>query len=222
MNVYYYENQLNSYSYPQQIQTSVPINTNAITLPVTLANGMLNPNNPFAAIGQPALINYAFGDEPFSSTYDDHVIRGTAGVKGKLFGFSYETDVTIAHNSLDTVNRGYINYDQLIGDINSGAYSFVNPLSNSAATLAALSPALTKTSTSDLDTFDIHATRDLFQLPGGPLGAGGGRAAPLRGDQRSGSELHQRRWHADQQHGAGARLGEHVGAPLRRSLLLRS
>ena len=169
VNVYYYENQINTYSYPQQIQTSVPINTNSITLPVTLANGMLNPNNPFAAIGQPALINYAFGDEPFSSTFDDHVIRGTAGVKGKLFGFSYETDVTIAHNSLDTVNRGYINYDQLTSDINTGAYSFINPASNSAATLAALSPELSKVSTSDLDTFDIHATRDLYQLPGGPL-----------------------------------------------------
>ena len=169
VNVYYYENQINTYSFPQQIQTSVPINTNGIVLPVTLSNGMLNPNNPFAAAGQPALINYAFGDEPFSSTYDDHVIRGTAGVKGKLFGFNYETDVTIAHNSLDTVNRGYINYDQLIGDINTGAYSFINPGSNSAATLGALSPALIKTSTSDLDTLDIQATRDLYELPGGPL-----------------------------------------------------
>jgi iron complex outermembrane recepter protein len=167
VNVYYYENKLNTYGAPQQIQTSVPINTNAITLPVMLANGQLNPNNPFAAAGQPALINYAFGDIPFTSTYDDHVIRGTFGVKGDLFGFNYETDVTIAHNSLDTVNRGYINYDQLMSDINTGAYSFINPASNSAATLAALSPALAKTSTSDLDTFDFHATRNLFELPGG-------------------------------------------------------
>ena len=169
MDVYYYENKLNVYGAPQQIQTSVPINTNAITLPVTLNNGTLNPNNPFAAIGQPALINYAFGDEPFSSTYDDHVIRGTFGLKGNLFGFDYEGDVTIAHNSLDTINRGYINYDQLNDDINDGAYSFINPASNSAAVLAALSPALSKTSTSDLDTLDFHATRKLFELPGGPL-----------------------------------------------------
>ena len=169
LNVYYFENKLNTYSFPQQIQTSVPINTNAITLPVTLANGQLNPNNPFAAIGQPALINYAFGDEPFSSTFDDHVVRGTFGLKGGLFGFKYETDVTIAHNSLDTVNRGYINYDQLMSDINDGSYSFINPSSNSAQVLSALAPPLSKTSTSDLDTFDIQATRSLYQLPGGPL-----------------------------------------------------
>jgi iron complex outermembrane recepter protein len=169
VDVYYYENKLNTYAPPQQIETSVPINTNAITLPALLTNGQLNPNNPFAAQGQAALINYAFGDIPFSSTYDDHVIRGTFGVKGDLFGFNYETDVTIAHNSLNTVNRGYINYDQLIGDINDGSYSFINPASNSAATLAALSPALAKVSTSDLDSFDFHATRNLFQLPGGPL-----------------------------------------------------
>ena len=133
---------------------------------------MLNPNNPFAAAGQPALINYAFGDEPFSSTFDDHVIRGTFGVKGDLLGFSYETDVTIAHNQLDTTNRGYINYDQLTADINDGGYSFINPASNSAATLSALSPALAKISTSDLDTFDVHLTRSLFQLPGGPVAFG--------------------------------------------------
>ena len=174
VNVYYFENKLNTYAGPMQIQTSVPINTNGITLPVTLANGQLNPNNPFAAAGQPALINYAFGDVPNNSTFDNHVIRGTLGLKGTLFGFRYETDVTVAHSSLDTVNRGFINYDALTSDIATGAYSFINPASNTPAVLAALSPALTKTSTSDLDTFDFQATRQLFQLPGGPLSFGFG------------------------------------------------
>jgi iron complex outermembrane receptor protein len=169
MNVYYYDNKINVYNSPLQIQSSAPINTNGIALPPTLSNGALNPNNPFAASGQYALLNYAFGDIPFNSTYDDRVIRGSTGFSGDLDGFHYSASVTIAHNSLDTTLNGYVNYDNLISDINTGAYSFVNPASNSAAVLAALAPALAKTSVSDLDSFDINISRDLYQLPGGPL-----------------------------------------------------
>jgi iron complex outermembrane receptor protein len=169
VNVYYYENKTNVNLPVQQIQTGVPINTNGIALPPLLSNGALNPNNPFAASGQYALLNYAFGDIPFENTLDNHVIRGTAGMKGEVLGFTYEADVTIAHSSVNTVTNGYINYDQLISDINTGAYSFINPASNSTAVLNALSPTLAKVSTSDLDTFDIHLSRNLFQLPGGPV-----------------------------------------------------
>jgi len=52
---------------PAQIQNNSPINTNAIALPATLPGGGLNPNDPFAADGEAALINYAFGDIPPSS-----------------------------------------------------------------------------------------------------------------------------------------------------------
>jgi iron complex outermembrane recepter protein len=167
--VYYYQNKISINGGPPQIQASAPINTNGIALPPTLTSGALNPNNPFAAAGQYALLNYAFGDIPSENTLDNHVVRGSAGIKGDLLGFNYEADLTIAHSSLNTVNHGFINYDQLITDINSGAYSFINPASNTADVLSALSPALSKVSTSDLDTFDIHLSRDIYQLPGGPL-----------------------------------------------------
>ena len=182
VNVYYYENFLAVNSTPQQLQSSAPLNTNGIALPPTITvNGVteLNPNDPFVngltlaqaerSTNRYALLNYAFGDLPNETTLDNHVVRGVAGVKGSLFGFDYEADATIAHSGVDTVDRGLVNYDQLLTDINNGAYSFINPASNSASTLAALSPALSKTSTSDLDSLDLHVSRNLYQLPGGPL-----------------------------------------------------
>ncbi|MGC1304804.1 MAG: TonB-dependent receptor [Caulobacteraceae bacterium] len=167
--VYYSENKTSINAAPSQIQSGSPINTNGIALPPTLSNGALNPNNPFAASSQYALLNYAFGDIPSENTLDNHLVRGVAGVKGEELGWSYEADLTLAHSSLNTVNRGLIDFDQLQSDINTGAYSFVNPASNTAATLAALSPASTKISTSDMDSFDFHASREVYTLPGGPL-----------------------------------------------------
>ena len=169
VDVIFSENKVSINEVPPQIQAGAPINTNNITLPAFLANGTVNPNNPF---GTPEQINYLFGDIPGEATEDDHVIRGVAGVKGDLFGFNYEGDVTIAHQSLDTINRDFVNYGALQADISDGAYSFVNPASNTAAVINGLAPALEKTSTTDLDSLDLHATRDLYQLPGGPLSLG--------------------------------------------------
>ena len=58
----YYQNQTVVDQAPLQIQTGTPNNTNNIALPALLPNGELNPNDPFAALGEAALINYAFGD----------------------------------------------------------------------------------------------------------------------------------------------------------------
>ena len=154
---------------PQQIQSSTPNNLNAVTLPALLSNGQLNPNDPFAAQGQDALINYAFGDIPSQLTETNRVYRITTGVRGSLAGWDYGASVNINRSSLETRDSGYVLYSQLIGDINSGAYSFINPDSNSAATRGALSPTISKTSTTDLDSLDVHVTRPIYTLPGGPL-----------------------------------------------------
>ena len=44
----------------------------------------------------------------------------------------------MAHTWLDSTDAGYLNYNQLIADINDGAYSFVNPSSNTNAVRSAL------------------------------------------------------------------------------------
>lgn len=146
---------------PQQIQNATPNNTDNITLPVG------NPSNPFAA---PALINYAFGDIPDGTNYDNHNLRVVGDVAGRTAGWSWDAAVVLNHTWLNTFQFGLINYDALVNAIANGTYNFADPSANTAATRALLAPGYAKTSTSDLDTLDLSANRDLFDLPGGTAG----------------------------------------------------
>ena len=166
----YFQNQTKVPGAYAQIQTSTPTNTNSIALPPVLANGQLNPNNPFAAQGQYALINYAFGDIPNESSYTNHVMRLVGGIRGEFAGWDYDSAVVINHTSLDTAIRGAISYSALLNAIQNGTYSFINPASNSAAVRNSLSPGVFKTSTTDMDSIDLKLNREIGKLEGGAIG----------------------------------------------------
>ena len=170
LNASYYQNKVTVDGGPPGIQTSTPNNTDSIALPIFLTNGQLNPNNPFAAQGQYALINYAFGDIAGGSESLNHVARVVAGVKGSFGEWNYDSALVINHTWLDSNLMGFLNFHQLISDINDGSYSFVDPASNSAAVRAALAPTLSKRSTSDMDSIDLRVNRPLLRLEGGDLG----------------------------------------------------
>jgi iron complex outermembrane receptor protein len=165
----FYDNRTVEDEAPSQIESSTPINTNAIALPATLTGGGLNPNDPFASLGEAALINYAFGDIPSKIYLDNKAYRAVFGIKGSGFGWDYQASVDMNRDTLFTEGTGFIYEPQLIADVQNGAYNLVNPSANSAAVRAALAPNLYKNSISDLDSFDISATRPLYDLPGGPL-----------------------------------------------------
>jgi iron complex outermembrane recepter protein len=143
------------------IQTSTPINTNNITLPAT------NPANPF---GAPALISYNFGDIPSGFNYNNHSARLVGGVSGTLGDWNYDVTGVINHTWLNTKQYGFITYSGLINAINNNTYNFVNPGLNSSAVRQSIAPGYEKTSTSDMDTLDFSANRQLWDLPGGPMG----------------------------------------------------
>lgn len=170
VSVGYMETKTYTVNSPAQIQSSTPNNTNNIALPVYLSNGSLNPNNPFAASGQAALLNYAFGDIPRGANYDNHNLRIVGDVAGTWGEWNYDAALIFNHTSLDTQLYGYLNYAALINSINTGSYNFVNPSLNSAAVRSALAPGYNKTSTSDLNALDLSANRALFDLPGGSFG----------------------------------------------------
>lgn len=158
-------------AFPRQIQTSTPHNTNSIALPPTLADGVtLNPNNPFAAQGQYALINYNFGDIPAGFNYDNHNARIVGGVSGQFQDWNYDVTAVINHTWLHTVQYGFLDYNALISEINNGTYNFVNPDANTSRVRQALAPGYDKNSTSDLDSLDMSVNRSWWELPGGPTG----------------------------------------------------
>jgi iron complex outermembrane receptor protein len=165
----YAQNQTTVGLAPAQIQNNSPINTDTIALPATLPGGGLNPNDPFAALGEAALINYAFGDIPSYLKLTNHVFREVAGLKGSNGGWDWQASLNFNHAYLDTVAAGFLYEPQLISDVENGTYNFVNPSANSASVINALAPTLYKTSHTDLDSLDLSATRKLWNLPGGPL-----------------------------------------------------
>lgn len=180
----YFENKVSTPQGPVGIQTTVPMNTSNIALPAYLTNGMANPNDPFvygngscsqtgtegvdnSMTCPDALIAYNFGDIPGAFIEDNHVLRATAGLKGNWKGWTYDMAFVAAHAWLNTINRGFLNGQQLIADVLDGSYNFVDPSSNSAAVRAALAPDLTKISTTDELEWSMNAVHDVFALPGG-------------------------------------------------------
>lgn len=171
----YYQNEVLAAGGPANIRSINPINTQNIILPAILANGQLNPNNPYAASGQPAMIRYLFGDIPASSDYKNHVLRAAAGIDGAFGnGWTYSVSGTIAHSWLDMTQNGYLNLAALTSAINNGTYNFVDPTQNSAAVRSALSPTVHTQATTDLDMIQGVITKEVVQLPGGPLQVGVG------------------------------------------------
>jgi iron complex outermembrane receptor protein len=178
INASYYQNNVIVDTAPAQLQNSVALNTENIALPPTLANGSLNPNDPFAALGEYALTQYAFSDIQQQLTLKNHNFRMVTGLTGKIMGdWDFDTALVINHTWLDTVQLGLLSAAGELNAVESGSYNFVNPSLNSAAVRAAISPALAKTSTTDLDSLDFKITHDILQLPGGPLGVALGAEA---------------------------------------------
>jgi iron complex outermembrane recepter protein len=172
---------------PAQIQTTTPNLTTTIALPATIPGPLnpgtacgtavipgvciLNPNNPFAAQGNAALINYAFGPlGPLSSAIKNHNLRVVADLSGSWAGWNYDDAFVINHTWLDYSIIGNLNFSQLVTDVTNGTYNFINPSANSPAVLGALAPRVTNNDSSDMDTIVLRGNRALTELPGGPLG----------------------------------------------------
>ena len=136
----------------------------------TAADGRLNPNNPFAAQGNAARIYYLFGDIPAGSERTNDVYRVSAGLNGR-FGdrWAWRIEGVGARDNLELTQHGLINIAALRTAINTGAYNFVNPSTNSQAVRDALSPDKTTPSHSSLYSVDASVAGALADLAGGPL-----------------------------------------------------
>lgn len=139
------------------------------------ANGTLNPNNPLASQNLPVSIRYLFGDIPRNSTQFVQTYRFAAGVTGQfdLFGtWHYSVDATGSQSDLKNSSVGDIYIQGLLQAVATGAYNFVDPSKNTAAVRNLISPQNDQYSRSQLAQLQVNLTRDLFQLPGGPLQLG--------------------------------------------------
>lgn len=141
-------------------------------------NGTLNPNNPFASQGQEARIlgripNIIEYTETLSRTY-----RAAFGLKGPLFDkWDFSVEGVGMRTNLNYTQNGNVYIQHLLNVIADGSYNFINPYSNSQATLDYLSPANVNRTHSDLFSIQAIITGELFTLPGGPIQVGFGGTA---------------------------------------------
>jgi len=141
------------------------------TAACTAANGTLNPNNPYAAAGQEAQLNYRY-DQPRRTLSDAKTYRASAGINGS-FGdnWRYAADFTWSQVDLKITNKNFLFAQHLIDVINDGSFNFVDPSANSQAIRDYIAPNNVTNSRSNLWQAQATLSKDLFQLPGGALSA---------------------------------------------------
>jgi iron complex outermembrane receptor protein len=162
---------------PQSIRSNGnPIDTRGIYLPVRLTSGALNPQNPFAAQGKVAQIFYRFGDIQSNLTDLARTYRIASGIDGNIgdSGFAYSVAATYMRTDLEQTRRGFLYVPGLLAAINTGSYNFANPSANSQAVRDSIAPTFTSRANSELWQVQATVTKDLLDLPGGPLQLGVG------------------------------------------------
>src|SRR5262249_37622842 len=83
--------------------------------------------------------------------------------------WDYSVNATAMHIDLLRKNNGYVYIQHLLDVIADGSYNFIDPESNSQATLDYLAPEARQTSTSDLYQADANVSGEMPGLWGGPL-----------------------------------------------------
>ncbi|MCB2048123.1 MAG: TonB-dependent receptor [Novosphingobium sp.] len=136
-------------------------------------NGVLNPNNPFAAEGKYAVLRGRLL-VPRTVETNARSLRASAGIDG-TFGSSdewnYSVNFTASEVRLSRVSENYIIPQRVADVVADGSYNFVNPTLNSQEVLDYIAPRNQKESTSKLWQAQAVLGRTLFQLPGGDLQA---------------------------------------------------
>jgi iron complex outermembrane recepter protein len=139
------------------------------TVPCTVANGTLNPNNPFAALGQAARIQGRLQD-PVSNEYLNRSYRGAAGISGTFGGdWKYSFDAVAMRTDLAVTYKNYIFVQHLLDVVADGSYNFGTPSLNSQAVKDYVTPTLVNKSKSEMYQAQASLSKSLFALPGGPL-----------------------------------------------------
>ena len=135
----------------------------------TAANGVLNPNNPYAAAGQNAILRWRY-DQPRAITSEARSLRGAFGINGG-FGdnWTYSADFTVSNVQLDIIQRGFLIPQRIADVVANGTFNFVNPSQNSQAVRDYIAPTNRTRSNSDLWQAQATIGKELFQLPGGPF-----------------------------------------------------
>jgi iron complex outermembrane recepter protein len=144
--------------------TVVPAVPLVITVPATY------PGNPF---GVAAPLAYNFHELGLSSFfYNTDTYRLFGNVKGTSFGWDIDGSAGIMYATTGQTFYGGIEPTALQAALNNPTNPYIVGINATGAGASAFSPAQSTTDTDTLDVLDLHGSRKLFDLPGGPLSFG--------------------------------------------------
>lgn len=125
-----------------------------------------NPSNPYSF---PVALRYRYADDPsmFKSVAESKQYRVLAGLEGTDFGWEWNTAVGAMGSRVINDSRSAKSAVNYLAAINSGEYKFYGV--NSPALLDRMFPNIRFGGESKQYWIDAKATRELMQLPGGPL-----------------------------------------------------
>ena len=135
----------------------------------TQVSNVLPGTNRASIGGAPTSIIYGFQSvggrdaEVVSNTY-----RVTFGAKGTFAGWDIDGAYGHSENHVSFEAQNSINAANLTADIANGSFNFLDPTQTPQAN-AALRVQNTFASVAKLDSVDLNGSRNLFNLPGGPV-----------------------------------------------------
>ena len=98
------------------------------------------------------------------------VVRIVTGLQGTTAGWDFDVGAAYIKSRLENTNKGFIRYSVMQDALNNGTYRINSPNTTSPDVLAAVSPDLRTTPTSEVKLIDFKASRELMPLQGGSLG----------------------------------------------------
>ena len=185
----WYRNNLTAGGAPQVLRTSNPVITSGFVLPNYIcADGIdcdndplrqLNPYNPYAAAGpnpetRAAQLFYRFTEADPNAHFHNEVLRGAAGVSGTFADdWNYRVDASASVSRLRLFGEA-VSLSGFSQAIATGSYNLFNPQANSQAVRDQVIVDYDYTASAGLYMAQGTLTREVAQLPGGPLQLGVG------------------------------------------------
>ncbi len=142
----------------------------AITIPNT------NPSFPAGATIPVGRLRYSFLNTVGPTITDTDAVstRVAIDVSGKAAGFDIEASAGYTQVTLDLQGLGIVNPANLQAALNSTTAPFLVGQPNSPEVLSFIAPVLRTNDSSKLGFAHLGASREVFPLPGGPLGVAAG------------------------------------------------
>lgn len=142
----------------------------------TAANGVLNPQNPYAAQGRTAQLFLRHHRGRTVDT-DARALRGVLGAEGEIGnGFFYTANFTASEVKLRRDQGNYFIPQRIADAAAQGLIDFRNWEANPESVFDFIAPLNSTISTTDLWQVQATVAKELFELPGGPLNVAVGAA----------------------------------------------